>query len=402
MSEQAKVTELESIPTGKDGESIQVCQLSLKGFTVEISSVGASITKLLFPNGDDIVLGYRSPLNMYQSGNPPFLGVVVGRVANRIAKGTFHLNDQDYQLECNNDPNHLHGGSQGFNTRLWDLRINILDNSSSVQCTLLSPDGDQGYPGSVTVTATYSLRATEQGVALRLDMTAKLQADCTVSSPINLAQHSYFNLAKHNHPNGILDHAVTLACAEYTPTDATLIPTRQVVAVKEDPAMDLTTKSLMRTVLTKFAVSKADLTEAQANEHMARSMVAKSGPNCPTPNQPYGIDHNYVVPQTNSNGLNLVGTIEHTATRRRLTVSTTAPGVQVYTGNYLDGDGNKDGATYGQWQGMCLETQNFPDSILTHNKEEEDYPEFAKGKCCILTPGGPDYQHTVEYSLEQG
>ncbi|CAB9528319.1 Aldose 1-epimerase [Seminavis robusta] len=418
------IPSLSVVDENNETKTIRVFRLSLNRVVVEISSVGASITKILLPNEDgsrtdDITLGYKSPAEMFSSGNPPFLGVVVGRVANRIAKGKFQLDGNSYSLELNNGPNHLHGGSGGFNRRLWEMEMVDVPmgeggkTTRGVRCTLQNQDGDQGYPGTVLVTATYSLQPKTPlgaGAALRLDMKAHLQDE--KATPINLAQHTYFNLAGHNDPHGILDHTVRLACPYYTPNDATSIPTRRVVAVKDDPAMDLTGGVLMREALKGFATKKAGLTEEEAFQHQSGARigatVAKSGPkDCLTPGEPYGFDHNYVVDRTSSpsENLNLVGTIEHEASRRRMLVYTSAPGVQVYTGNYLDGvnpDAQicKDGAVYGQWQGMCLETQHFPDSILSP-EEETEFPEFASGKCHILRPGSAHYEHTVEYRFEQ-
>jgi aldose 1-epimerase len=425
--------------TPKSKSIIRSFSLSLNGVTVEISSVGGSITKILLPHGvtgdtDDIALGYKSPLEMHSSGNPCFLGVIVGRVANRIARGQFQLdNELIYdKLAINNSPNHLHGGNQGFSRHIWDMHVVDVpiehgNNSTSstcttkgVCCTLVSLDGDEGYPGSVAVSATYTLlqhNDDEKSVTLRLQMKAQLQDN--KPTPINLAQHTYFNLGGHANPQGILEHRVTLACDKYTPNDATSIPTRAVVPVKNEPAMDLTAGKLMKDAIQDFAIAKAGLTVDEASRHLKTTSrvgpnVAISGKECLTPGLPYGFDHNYVVSRsTTSNNdntrddgsLHLVGTIEHEPSKRRMTVFTSAPGVQLYTGNFLDGfhpapDICKDGATYGQWQGMCLETQHFPDSIMSP-EEEVKFPEFAKGKCPILRPGGNDYEHTVEYRFDQ-
>jgi aldose 1-epimerase len=403
-------------------KSIRSFSLSLNGVSVELCSVGGAITKILLPNAatggtDDVALGYKSPLEMHSSGNPPFLGVIVGRVANRIAKGQFCLDNEQYdKLAINNPPNHLHGGNQGFSRCIWDIDVVDVpvDNGTTkgVCCTLVSADGDEGYPGTVAVSATYTLlQYDDRSVTLRLQMKAQLKDD--KPTPINLAQHTYFNLGGHANPRGILEHRVTLACEYYTPNDATSIPTRAVAAVKDDPAMDLTAGKLMKDAIQDFATSKAGLTVNETAQHIHATSrvgpnVAKSGNQCLTPGQPYGFDHNYVVScnTTSDDGtLHLVGIIEHEPSKRRVTVSTNAPGIQLYTGNFLDGvhpapNICKDGAMYGQWQGMCLETQHFPDSILSP-EEEVKFPEFAKGKCPILRPGGDDYEHTVEYRFDQ-
>jgi aldose 1-epimerase len=416
MSQEAQISELEFVQVshGDVTETVRVFTLSLNGVTVEVCSIGAAITKILLPGGadngsDDVVLGYKTPAEMFASGNPPYFGVIVGRVANRIAKGRFQLDGQEFKLATNNDPNHLHGGFQGFSSRIWDMDIFQDGSRKGVECTLTSPDGDQGYPGTVLVAAKYTLIPSDSGngVTLRLEMTAKLKD--SKPSPINLAQHTYFNLGKHNHKEGILDHKMTLACESYTPTDLTSIPLRKVVAVKDDPAMDLQQGRALRDSMKLFAMLKAGVKEDDALRHVTQSEhwgpnIATAVADSKTPGGPYGFDHNYVVPRSDSSGLNLVGTLKHEGSKRRMTVHSNAPGVQIYTANYLDGTSPgpeicKEGALYGQWQGICLETQNFPDSILS-TAEEAEFPDFARGRCFILRPGGPEYEHTVQYTFQ--
>lgn len=422
MQQLAEVSEVGN-PLHIEGASnpVRVCRLTLHDATIEVCSIGASISKILLPkaegsddNTDDIVLGYASPKHMFECDNPEYFGVVVGRVANRIAKGKFQLDGVDYSLAINNDPNHLHGGIRGFSRCVWDMKIVDVSNeegifTKGVKCSLLSSDGDQGYPGTVLSEVVYSLTANSKpghGVTLRVNMTAKLTDG--KATPINLAQHTYFNLGKHNDAHGILDHKMSLSCKSYTPVDATSIPTRKVVDVKNDPAMDLTTGKTLRESLVFYGTAKAGLSEEEAVKHTnaairTGSSIAKSGSSCATPGEPYGFDHNYVVPtEPDASALTLVATVAHEASRREMKVYTNAPGVQVYTANYLDGADPKfckDGAVYGQWQGFCLETQSFPDAILS-SEEEAQYPSFSKGKCHILRPGNPYYEHTVAYSFE--
>ena len=337
---------------------------------------------------------------MYLSRNPTYLAVVVGRVANRIARGSFSVDGKEYTLATNNGPNHLHGGVDGFSHRIWDAKI---IDGSMLQFTLVSADGDQGYPGKVQVTATYSLVAKgEKGAALKLEMIGKHLAGN--ATPINLAQHTYFNLAGHNHALGILDHKLTMPCEEYTPLDPTSIPTREVRSLDLDAAMDWRSGRLVRDALVDFGTFKAGLLASQVQSHFAMSRCAPSlataGADCPNPNEPYGFDHNYVVLKAEHDALSLVGTVEHADSRRRLSVLADAPGVQLYTANWLDGSNSeicKDDAAYGQWQGLCLETQTYPDGILDNDAA---FPEFARGKCFILRPGGPDYKHRVAYHFE--
>ena len=430
---------------------IRTFSLSLHGVTVELCSLGASILRFLVPSGemvttttttdrdddddkghDDIVLGYSSPLDMWIQQNPNFFSVVVGRVANRIAKGEFRLiappqeDGPVYKLEINNGPNHLHGGKQGFSHCIWDAEIVNDDSSSSssaspaVRFSLLSQDGDQGYPGSVRISATYSLRRStdnnnnnnnnnscsssnsnsNQSVKLCLDMQATLLGD--KPTPINMAQHSYFNLSRHDDPVGILDHRLHMPnCLAYTPLDEMSIPTRQVRPVAQDRAMNWCSQSrLLRVALVEYGVAHCGLSPEQAMANTKRSRITPytaTGPDGKS--LPYGFDHNYVVTTPVENaGLVTVAVLEHTPSKRRLTVRSNAPGVQLYSGNFLDGTTRgKNGTSYGQWQGLCLETQHFPNSISV---DSEMHAEFAKGACRILTPTDSQYHHSVEYILD--
>jgi protein N-terminal methyltransferase len=254
------------------------------------------------------------------------------------------------------------------------------------------------------VTVTYSLQSSKdgRGVKLCLEMNASLQG--ATPTPINLAQHSYFNLSRHDDPVGILDHKLTLNADAYTPVDNVSIPTREVRSLNDDSVMDWREGRSFREALVDYGVAKACLTRQQAEEatSVSRSVtdVAKSASNSDTPDAPYGYDHNYVVrPDNDESGLRVVGTLEHPSSGRRLTVRTDAPGVQLYTANYLDGvsvppNVCKNSAIYGQWQGVCLETQHYPDSCFS------DDDDFSAGKCIILRPEEPHYTHRVEYDLQ--
>lgn len=420
MDVSLEVRELEAV-SAKDEQgtvALRSFSLSLNGITVHLCTVGASVSSILLPNYasspesevDDIVLGYKSPADMLESGNTPYFGVIVGRVANRIAKGLLETSDgQSYQLAINNGPNHLHGGIRGFNRCVWGAEIvavpaiDDLPETKGIQFTLTSKDGDQNYPGTVLVTATYTLVPTpdSHGAGLRLVMDAKL-LDNKIT-PIAMAQHSYFNLSSHDDPNGSLHHKLTMPSEYYTPVDENLIPTREVRSLDQDPSMDWRLGKLVKDALIEYGIEKAGLTdeESKRNVSLARCApdTAKTGNKSSTPGEPYGFDHNYVVRRTNNGALHLAGILEHEETMRRMTVWTDQPGVQLYTGNFLDGvalDSSycKDSASYLQWQSICLETQTYPDSILV---SEHEFPEFAQGKCHILRPGGPNYHHTVEY-----
>lgn len=391
----------------KEKTTIKTFSLSLNGVTAHVSNVGASITNLFVPDFsgssqrvDDVVLGYKSPLHMYKCRNPPYFAVIVGRVANRIKRGHFALDDQEYMLDTNNGPNHLHGGHDGFSHRIWHAKQ--LENA--IEFTLLSPDGDQGYPGSVQVKALYSLippSNDSKGATLKLHMEGKLMSGET-PSPLNLANHSYFNLAGHNSPTGILEHSLSMPCKAYTPVDSTFIPTREVKPLDDDPIMDWRKRRTMKDALIGYGTTKAGLSQEEVKQHLSLSRcapeLALAGKKCQNPGEPYGFDHNYVIDHANTNEsveMSLVGTLDHVLSGRRLVVFSDAAGVQLYTGNWLDGSISdlKDGATYGQWQGVCLETQSYPDAIVSGDRIEP----FYEGRCYILRPGSPDFKHNIEY-----
>ena len=442
------------VDSGKDVDEstkIQVFRLSCNGVVVEVSSLGASVTKFLVPSlrssdgetaviegkegddnnfqsMDDIVLGYDSVQDMFESGNPFFMGVIVGRVANRIAKGKLQLPNQTIQLNRNDGLNHLHGGTNGYTQRIWDTAE---IRSNSVVFTLLSKDGDGGYPGTLLITAAYQLESSSacatmkqnssfsprlselRGVRLSLSLEARLLDDMVPYAPINLAQHSYFNLSCHQDPKGILDHTLHLnGCWAYTPLNEHGIPTRQLVPLTDDETMNLRSKPvLLRQALIKYGVHKAflplDQVEAAVDQ---RTLNIKNSQGQPL--SPFGLDHNFVsdvLDKHDNNtkndadgqeGLTHIATLVHDTSKRRLAVWTSTPGVQVYTANFVTTTPNdkfKDGAFYKPWQGLCLEAQYFPDSIYV---DPEQHNEFAKGKCVLLTPEKPLYKHRVAWELE--
>ena len=418
---------------------VRTLRLTLGDVHIELLSLGATISKFMVPHDGtsndgrtDVVLGYPTITDMVESGNSAYFGCIVGRVANRIAHGKFSLGEDTYLLECNNGPNHLHGGSGGFSHQNW--QSTRIDNG--VEFALTSPHMDQGYPGTIHVTARYTLMATsitptttkssssssssscsysQHGVVLRLEMAAKLQTSegnfHGMATPINLAQHSYFNLAGQDNPKGILEHTLTLHANAYTPVDDTSIPTREVRSLQDDPVMDWRTPRALHEALVSYGVRKLGLTNEQAtrnltqhDQHHPRKL----------PIQPYGFDHNYVIrPNTcdtssdDKNGsnpvLSKVACLQYD--RRRLTVYSNTPGVQLYTANYLDPNHTKRcKVPYGPWQGLCLETQHFPDSISMDPlplDEEQNQHLFWKGKCFLLQPNGPDYSHIVEYHYQE-
>ncbi len=400
--------DLETVTLKANGEAdqqIRSFELQSGDVKVQVCTLGASITRYFVrdPNAethDDIVLGYKDIESMNSSKNPEYFGSIVGRVANRIKNGTFHLNGKSYDLEINNPPNHLHGGSGGFHQRIWTVEhIGVIDNQGTripfVRFSLDSIDGDQGFPGHIKVTATYSLRPSisQTGTTLRLEMKAESLEVGGLETPVNLAQHTYFNLAPSiDRSAGILDHSLLLESNAYTPTDSVSIPTRQVVALSDHPFMDLATKRRhLKDVINCYGIEVMGYNRD----------IVDSDLSCRTPETPYGIDHNYVVREQLFTPLRKVATLQYKT--RTLTVHSSAPGVQVYTGNYL-GERNETFSrhkeSYKRWAGICLETQHFPDSIFSSTTTEMVSIEFSKGKCPILTLEHPEYEHIVEYTID--
>lgn len=372
----------------------------LFSFTVHLSSLGATVTKYLTKENDDeetvdIVAGYKDTKTFHDTGNPPFFNGIVGRVANRIADGKFSANGKVYSIFRNNGPNALHGGKTGVSHQIWDGKI--IGDESAVEFTLISPDGDQGFPGCVTMKATYSLRPSfsSSGTILQLDMSAELKTGeegVGVETPINLANHSYFNLG--GHENGALDHSLTVESDSYTPVDKDSIPTREVRSLDDDPVMDFREERTIRDALEIYGIVKMGLTTEESKKNLSKRDYLS----LPTP---YGFDHNYVIRKQPGISLPRVGSL--TFGTRKLTVFSDAPGVQIYTGNYL-GDSEKSSSTevckeqYGPWSAVCLETQHFPDSISSGKTEGNK--DFWAGKCPMLTTFEPTYHQTMVMHLE--
>ena len=334
-----------------DGAAVDLYTLTnSSGMKARIMTYGAILTQLEVPdrNGTlgDVVLGFDK-LESYL-GAHPYFGAVVGRYANRIAGGKFTVDGQEYKLFINNGPNALHGGKKGFDKVIWQAEPITKPDSLAVRFTYTSPDGEEGYPGTLKATVTYTLTNNNE---LRIDY----QATTDKATPINLTNHSYFNLAGQG-SGTILGHEVTLTADHYTPVDDTLIPTGKIEAVK-GTALDFTTP------------------------HTIGERIAQLKPN------PGGYDHNLVL---NSEGksLALAAKVYDPKTGRVMEILTTEPGVQFYTGNFLDGTiKGKGGATYPQHAAFCMETQHFPDSV-----HHQNFPS------AILRPG-QTYNHTTIFKF---
>jgi aldose 1-epimerase len=334
-----------------DGKAVELYTLTNPRAQVKIMTYGGIIVSLRVPDRDgklgDVVLGYNN-LDGYLKSSPYF-GSITGRYANRIAKGKFSLNGRDYTLAKNNDENHLHGGLKGFDKVVWEAKELKVKNGVGVALSYLSKDGEEGYPGNLAVTVAYTL-TDDNG--LRIDYTA------TTDKPtvVNLTNHSYFNLAG---VGSILDHQIMINADRFTPVDATLIPTGELRSVKGTP-MDFT----------KPAAIGARINQDDEQLKLGR-----------------GYDHNFVL-NGGDGKLKLAARVFEPTSGRVLEVYTTEPGVQFYTGNFLDGSiTGKGGQVYQQRYGFCLESQHFPDS-----------PNQPKFPSTVLKPG-QKYTSTTIYKF---
>jgi len=320
-----------------------------KGITLKVTNYGGIITSLLVPDKDgnegDIVLGYDS-LSGYLT-KTPYFGAIVGRYGNRIAKGVFKIDGNEFRLPVNDGPNHLHGGIRGFDKVVWDAKEFKTDSTVGLVLHYLSKDGEQGYPGNLDVTVTYTLNNNNE---LRFDYLATTDKP----TPVNLTQHSYFNLAGDGDIKG---HELLIKASKYTVVDSTLIPTGELRDVKGTP-FDFTTAKTI-----------------------GKDLAATGG-------NPTGFDHNFVL---DTKGLQVAAIkVTEPASGRVMEVFTDQPGVQFYSGNFLDGTiKGKGGKVYNQYNGFCLETQHFPDS--------PNHPAFPN---TILRPG-EKYQTTTIYRFSK-
>ena len=320
----------QTVEYGKTPEGTPVQQYTLTNgrVTAKVITYGAILTDLIVPDRDgkagDVVLGFDN-LDGYLKGHP-FFGATVGRVGNRIAGGKFSLDGKDYTLAVNNGPNSLHGGLKGFDKVVW--KVEAADDRS-VKLSYVSKDGEEGYPGTLSVTVTYTVTDDD---AVRIDYTASTDK----ATPINLTNHSYFNLSGPA-AGTILKHELTLNADKYTPVDDTLIPTGEIAPVAGTP-LDFTAPT---PIGSRIEQMKGD---------------------------PTGYDHNVVLRGSADGKPALAARVYDPASGRQMETYTTEPGVQFYTGNFLNGSVvGKGGVAYQQRQGFCLETQHFPDSVHHSN-----------------------------------
>ena len=335
-----KVMSIGTKPFGKtpDGQEVDLYTMTnTNGITAKITNYGAILVSLEVPdkNGKlaDITLGFDT-LEGYIKGHPYF-GATVGRYANRIGGAKFKLNDVEYQLAANNGPNHLHGGIKGFDKVIWKAEdVTAESNQAFVKLSYLSKDGEEGYPGNLTCTVTYTLTKDDE-------LKISYEAETDKTTILNLTNHTYWNLAGQGNGD-VLGHELMLSADKYTPVDEGLIPTGEIKSVKGSP-MDFTKPMII-----------------------GSRIIQVEG----------GYDHNYVL---NSGGgtLALCARVYEPTSGRIMEIHTVEPGVQFYTGNFLDGSINgKAGKVYNKHYGFCLETQHFPDS-----PNKPDFPSV------VLKPG---------------
>ncbi len=340
-----------SFGTMPDGTPVDVYTLTnVHGLEVRAITYGGIIVSLKTPDRNgrlgDIVLGFDS-LDGYLKSSPYF-GAIIGRYGNRIARGRFTLDGKTYTLATNDGANHLHGGVKGFDKVVWHAEPVQNDKSVAVIFTHTSPDGDEGYPGTLHVRVTYTLTDND---SLEVDYYATTDK----ATPVNLTQHSYFNLAGDG-SGDVLGERLTIDADHYTPVGAGLIPTGEIAPVESTP-FDFRTPTAIG--------ARIDADNAQ---------LKLAG----------GYDHNFVL-EREGDGLAHAARVVDPASGRTLDIETTEPGIQFYSGNFLDGTiTGKDGHVYGHRNGFCLETQHYPDS--------PNHPTFPS---TILRPGREYHSTTV-------
>jgi len=323
-----------------------------RGVELHAISYGGIITSLKVPDRagkpGDIVLGFDKPESYWADPPPPFFGAIVGRYGNRIGKGKFTLDGKPYSLATNNGVNHLHGGNKGFDKVLWAIATKDAPEGSQAIFSRTSKDGEEGYPGNLQVRVTYTL--TEKN-----ELIVDYHATTDKATPVNLTQHSYFNLAGEG-SGDILGHQLTIDADRYTPVDDTLIPTGELAPVQGTP----------------FDFRQPTAIGARIDQDNPQLKNGK------------GYDHNWVLTRKGT-GLQHAARLTDPKSGRTMDVATTEPGLQFYSGNFLDGTiKGKGGHVYAHRSGLCLETQHFPDS-----------PNKPKFPSTILQPGKAYESRTV-------
>lgn len=326
-----------------NGKKVSLYTLSNKRMSFSVTDFGCIITSIMVPDSNgtvsDIALGYPT-LEGYISNNV-FFGCIVGRFANRIAKASFELTGRQHSLTANDNGNCLHSGNPGYHKVVWDSEPFSTSRECGVVFSRTSPAGEQGFPGELDIRVTYALTKND-------DIVLRYHAASSEATPVNLTNHTYFNLAGHD-SGSVLDHTVQLFADRYVPVDSVAIPLGQITDVAGTPFDFRTPKPI------------------------GKEISSVTG----------GYDHNWEINRAGEGPSPVAGVFEPVS-GRSLTVYSTQPGVQFYTGNYLSNEPGKDGAAYCKQGGFCLETQHFPDS--------PNRPEFPDS---ILLPGDTYEQETV-------
>ncbi len=356
VKQMAGETALINIKTHPRDERILYVTLHNRNITVELTNIGCAIIAIYMPdrkgNRKNVVAGYEDVLQ-YQ-GNKDYFGVIVGRYANRIAGGSFCLDGKQYQLSVNDGNNHLHGGVSGFSHKLWELAsVKQNDRQCSVAFSYHSPDGEEGYPGALSVTVEYML---DDAGKLHI----RYQATCTQSTPVNLTNHSYFNLTGFETPV-VTAHRLTVYADTYTEKDANNTSSGGIGSV-DNTALDFRQPRNIKEGIGNFPEDR-------------------------------GYDHNFILRHTKDIAVSKAAVLSEETTGRTVTVYTDRPAMQVYTGNYWDGTiTGKQGHLYVQHGGIALETQAYPDSV--------HHPHFPD---TILHPGEKYQTETIfEFGISNG
>jgi aldose 1-epimerase len=358
MNQKSKAR-IEKHPFGKlaDGTLVDLYTLTNKnGLQAQITNYGGALVALKTPDRrsqlGDIVLGYDEPTGYVQGSS--FIGALIGRYANRIARGKFSLAGVEYQLAQNNGVNHLHGGPRGFYRVVWQARELRRADGVALQLSYFSKDGEEGYPGNLSVTVTYILTDANE---LRIEYAATTDKETIV----NLTSHSYFNLRGAGSGN-ILQHVLRINADRFTPVDETLIPTGELKEVNGTP----------------FDFTRPTAIGSRINQDDEQLRLGK------------GYDHNFVLNKRGKE-LSLAAELYEPVSGRAMQMWTTEPGVQFYSGNFLDNVRGKEGKIYHQRDGFCLEAQHFPDS--------PNRPSFPSS---VLKPNERYTQKTVYKFMVRG
>ena len=341
----------------KDGQAVELYTLkNNSGLVAKVMTRGATLVQLHVPDKDgkaaDVILGFDD-VTGYESEDNQYFGCTTGRVCNRIAKGKFTLEGKEYTLAINNEPNHLHGGlDKSLDKLVWKANPYSNEKGQGVKFNVTSPDGDEGYPGTLEITVSYYVPNDTNSISISYTATTDK------TTPVNLTNHAYFNLAGEGSET-VLNHSLRINADNYTVSDDTMIPTGEIAPVE---GTDLDFRK--RTVIGKRIES-----------------IGKTAA--------IGYDHNFVLnPREEGKTMTLAAIVVDKESGRRMRVMTTEPGIQFYSGNFLKGQKGKGGKVYAHRSALCLETQHYPDSV-----NHENFPTT------ILQPG-EKYESKTTYAFE--